>query len=497
MEQIFIILNKISNTWSRIPGLIWSIITFIVVYYFICGFFLENNFDKLSIINLYILGGAAILIWLFWFFTTNRFCIKLPKTELQVAILIEVDDINIENRVRTVFKSLLKEIDNDNLKGFNIKLLPINYLNNQREIEKFLDTRFYSFDSIIRIEINSGPHLIKGSLDKFVDQLEVKKISYIGYFDPNIKEKKVFFDKININNDINLTNFHKDWNYIYTNEGKDKLKIKKNLKETIYHYCGIYAIYIEKHDLALNLLKSIFNPTQRTFNLVKGQKEIKLKPNNIVASRLAAIIVDLYSKTAFQKFNSDKKNEALKDLKECNKLMGSHPHSFPHFVSMARMCFETGDIQGAKDFTEKFNSLKPNSYEYYLNKSWFAILECDVRNIVIFFKKLKNKKFSRNANYMDLIDFYQSHKPNHPNSKIYIEFAEAFFYKMCIDPVEGNMLLLKTITELKKNNTINFNLVSLAEEVHRIGNTTVSRNKKPIPIKRKKSKRKKRRKKRA
>lgn len=477
------IIDKAIKHWDRPYGLILLIIAVNFMYrYFVQEYFDFENYEYAFTFDIAIQVLLTVILWVIWIFSTNRFFLR-GRADLVLAIHIDDEDKLYQAEIRKVVHSTIREIsDTKNLKKVKVFMLPINYLKSKDKTERFLDSRRTFLDSIINLKLNSG---------KFdsVDKITVHTIDFIGFFDHNLPDKKIFFEKINVRSDIKLTNFHKNWDYLIENNGQDKIKLRKNLLETVLHYAGIYSIYLNKPDLALALLSNIFEYSETVIpneNIDHKNKKIKMQPRNLVAGRLATILIDLYQGIAFQQYHSNKKVEALTTLKECEERLKANKYSFSIYISLARMCFETGDIDGAIAYTVKANAIRQNSYEVAMNKGWFAAIRNRPYDVYSHFKRLYNMGNKKTMNYIDVVEFVQRYKPQYPGSKDMLDFVDGYYNKLYVDTEYGRELLTDVLAKLNSRTDNTQHLIGLTEKVLRINKKHVSNKKRGKRMRRRK-----------
>jgi hypothetical protein len=437
----------IQERWENKSGIIGVYLGLIIIIYNFFDIIKNFALTFLPIPIFYLVLFLFLMIpFVIWYISTNRFILN-NNSQLKIAILINTDEEGINIRIKRIVQNVIHDIEEKfEKRDLKIILLPINYLTKKKEIMNFLDSRQYGLDNIVWLKLASG------NFDS-VELMKIEKITYIGFFRKNITERQIFFDKINLVPDINLTNFHKDWKCETSNEGNDKKKLKENLEETILHYCGIYAIYIGNHELALSFIKSIFKPQ---LTILKGnaeeQNKVKLKAKNVVAGRLANILINLYSSISFNKLKLNQQKEGISLLIECESLIKNHKYSYSHYLTMARMCYEIGNINDAKHFTLKAHALKPDSLEVSINNGWFAIIENNPKQLVFYYKKVYNRiKKGCNLNWVELIAFFDKYRDSYIKSTILIDFAEGFIYKLILDRDEGEKIISEIIKKINGN----------------------------------------------
>jgi len=443
MKSLFYYLEIIRRYWEGILGLFSSFALMVTVFQLFVAGKVPEIFTLSSLqIEFCIQTTLAVLIWVYWIYSTKRFFLNFNEN-LVLVIHITTDEDEINHKIKKVVKSTLKEIEeNESLSGFKIHLLPLNYLKSDKKMRRFLDNRQSSVQTLINLKLESGSF-------NDIEKMKISELNFVGLFNQELPEKKVFFDTISLRKDVRLVNLDKNWDYIYTNDGNDKLKLKANLNEMILHYSGIYAIYLNKPHLALNLLLSIYQPKNSQYeNIEKKDGKLKLNSDNIVASRLANILLNLYLSIAYEYFNKNEREDALNTLLACERLIKRNIHSYNVYLLTARMYFETGNLQGAKDYTLKAKSMKKNSFDIPMNLGWFASIENNPHEVYVNFNKLYNKGNNQKQNFVEIVEFVGRHKPNYPKSEPLISFIEGFYYTRYIEEGRGKRILVSALQSM-------------------------------------------------
>ena len=487
------IVEKIRETWETKYGLALSIILlFVGVYFLIDGIEYLKHLSAICKGSTYILLG--LVVWIYWVFDTNRFFLRGNK-EFVVALVAEVDDDIASKRVKKVLKSVKRDISEiTGLEAISIRILPLNYKQRTTEFLKLLENQRHAQDGIISVKIDSGKK--NGE-----EQLLIKDIQFIGFFNPERPKKNIFFKSIDVSKDLALGSYHKDWKYLYSNDLIDKEKVKNGLIETTLIYSGIYLIYQEKYQLALDVLGSIFkieNARIKGKEIEPGKHEYNLSPDNIIAGRLTTIILDLYFRLAFDKFNEKKLEEALKLCEQCEKLFPNSPYSYRNYIHMARFSFELGILDDAKKYTLKAEEYNPNHIYVHVNKGWFAAIENDQLGVANAYEKIFHTGFTQDINAVDLLVFFERYKKDYPKSKTIFNFLEAFTTKISVNQIDGDKMLEAVLEDLKAESMND--LFLLARRTKNLGAAGIAKRNKAITAQRtqksnsrNKKKRKKRR----
>lgn len=384
---------------------------------------------------------ANIFAFIIWVIMSKRFIFR-GKNEMVLTILVSCDEVKTELNIRKVIKKTIAKIKNTTtLNGLKIVLLPINLIEDDSDkIEKFWKRRASFIDGVIHLRMNSG------HFDK-VDMMLIENFGFIGDFNGVGKSHRIFYDNIDLANDLSLTKEGKDWKYIYLNDGNDKVKIRENLYELILHYTGIYSILRGKDNLALDCLKTIFKPEDRKVKMKKKSKTIEMKPKAFISGRIAGILINLYSKVAIKYVHEGEKEKCLKVLMECEDVIKQHKYSFSNYITIARMNYELGNILLAKEYNEKAYSVNPSKIQTLVNKSWFSIIDGKPEQVAWNFNKLiKRAGRQHDVNWVDIVAFYEKYKVDYLDKEILVDFGRAVLYKKFLkddkqsDPLISNLL---------------------------------------------------------
>ncbi len=442
METIYKITKDIIGSWQKPTGLILSILLLLVLQYYI----LLDVFSDLGItFNVVVSILYCLLISIIWVFTTNRFFVR-GNSEMLVLISVTTDgdDKKIDTSVKNIINQTIEVIEDDvSKKHLKIKLLPLNYLRTEKKTKRFLNNYQNYFDTLIEIKLASG---------KFdsIEKMKISKMKAIGHFNHQDREKQMFFDSVDFRRDLSLVNYHKKWDFIFENDGNDKIKWRRDLRETILHYCGIYALYLDKYKLSLRFIEAIFDERERILKVPDKQnpgksRKIQLSNNAVVAGRLASILLNLYVAVGFKHFDNQDLVKALAVLKKCEAL-GIQKYMNPIYILMARLYYELDDLKKAKEYTKKAQKNNPHDRSVQLNYLWFAAIENNLGRFCQIHLKLIKKGPVKDQNYVEISEFIKRHKDKYPESVVLLDFMLAYS-TYAYSPTEG----LREIIKIKED----------------------------------------------
>ncbi|MBL4616275.1 MAG: hypothetical protein JKY46_01135 [Robiginitomaculum sp.] len=246
----------------------------------------------------------------------------------------------------------------------------------------------------------------------------------------------------------------------------------------------------------MSVLESIFkieNAKLKAHQLDIVAQTVSLKPDNLIAGRLATLILDLFSRVSTDKFNQTNYEQALELLIRCEKQFVNSGNSFGNLIQMARLSFELGMVADAKRYTDQAKLIQPNHIYVFLNQGWFALLQNDHYTLARAYSRIFETGFTIEVNAVELLEFFSRHRPQYSNVQLLFDFVEGFTYKLSAINVEmGNEILRDLAPQLKTGQMIE--LFLLANRALNLGERGV--DKRANPKKSSNFNRKKRKKKR-
>lgn len=444
--------EKIQSNWEK-PSSLFTLIILIVVLYFIIGEYFIKEFNRVSLINVLILLVVIILTVIYWYISTNRFPINY-NSKTNVAILVNTDDNKVNDKIKQIIKDCFNDIV-DTSKDINVFLLPINYLKTSKEIKQFLNTRGFSIETLLRVNLNSG-NFLSDSIS--YEKMSIDKVECFANVRID-KSKQIYRTNVNLISDIKLSNFHKNWEYLEANSKADKLKYKVNLSDLILQYVAIYFIYLNKFECSLDILMKIHkNPNDLKVNKNK---------NNLKVGRFNAIILELLFSVSM-KYYFNKENYA-----QCHKLLMSsfevagknHSLALDCNSNLAITSYKLGDLISAKEFVSKVKLLKPSSSIVLFDEAFFSIIENKPEILAKKYKQLRLRFSSfKETNILDVIEFLSIEKMKFQDEINYnlFEFAEGYLSIMYSDKKLGIEILESFIRYYPNAVNYNENLYELA-----------------------------------
>ncbi len=457
--------------WDSYIGLLFFYVVFATVYFTGALPILKENFSDHKVALNYIIPFSIIIaITTIWAFKSNRINLY-KKRKITIGLFLQCNDFNSQVKIRKILFEMISEVENE-FEDIKIKLFPINYIESEKALEKYILASDHIIDNAFFAKIYNGNCIEEA---QSIEKIEIQNLSFSGRFDAKSKDI--------ISKHVSLRNIEKNWEYIESQSFKDKVKIKHNLKDSILFFIGLYLVYVKEIDLSLQVFKYLKESEEEEEGNNENNKNTKVKKD-----RLNEILLNLYSFNAFQKYINDKKIDiAFELLKECEVIFkNNHAFSFNNNITLARIYYEKGDINNAYIYTNKAYLLKRENAAIYCNYGFFGIIENDKEKVYLNYKELAHTyKYKKHLNYIDVIHFLELYKPKYPASELLFEFAISTLNLFYADKKMGYDRLILLQAQISENVEF-FKIFKLSEHF-----TTKGSFKSPYYQRDKKSKKKK------
>lgn len=453
--DIIDVFDRLTNKWERISGLIVLCLLILVVYYF---FLIPSLHDKYAISNTDIFFIVLIPLFLvittaiIWVFSTNRFFIK-PSDQISTGIILIVDEDKEQAVVSKIVKKVLLYLNNSkSLSRVKFRLLPINFRITDKKTEKYHEDFSFMYDLIIRLFIQAGNY-------NSIEKIEIKKVSITFSRVNNADKKVIFYHNFDLKADMNLQMTSRNWVYEEKNSGIDKNKYFENLREILLYYTGFYAIIQNRFEDALEIMEMGFSKEKTKVDIQNssGNKvQLKLKPINIAEGRVATILIDLFFTMAQNSYFKYDLEKAIYYMKKLELTFENHPQKFNALIFLARLMYESGNIDQAISYTEQAEKAnKDSGIEINLNYGFFAILKEDSNLLCKHYNRIFNlrREASERINWVDIIDFQSTEREKVGVKNKLFDFSIAFIEFVFIDHSKPEQLksILKALDKTKDN----------------------------------------------
>jgi|WetSurMetagenome_2_1015567.scaffolds.fasta_scaffold09970_5 tetratricopeptide (TPR) repeat protein len=477
--------DRIQDRWETKGGLIVSICLFVISWILFYDHFLSDKFGSYWWIFLLMVPIAiSIIVILTWLFSTNRFFLK-GSDRIIAGICIIIDNDKDKPVISKIIRKVVHHVNNSKVfPNVQLRILPTNQLKTVKEVERYHMNFNFMYDLIIRIFVVSGQY---DSIEKIiVEQLSVT-------FKPksNEKEKRIYFNTVDLAKDMSLQVASRNWEYLITNSGIDNRKYFENILAIVMYYIGFYAIYDDRFEDALEIMSPIYNAKNTIVPISKiegNEITVKLRPFNIAEGRLAAILVDLFFYTAILTYQKSETAKALEYFQRLEQILKAHPQKFNQYINMARFSYEVGNLKEAIEYTNKARKINANSVMIFLNLGFFAIIEDNKQEFCNNYFEIFKRRSNTDINWVDVLDFQIKQQGILTDRNMYFQFSIAFIEFLFLQQIIKNDFL-KIVNEFETNADYNC-IYELGQKILGFENTNKNPNAKMRSTIRKKRKRK-------
>lgn len=437
--------DTLKEKWETIFGLILFIVVVVPIYFLIFDYFISSESDYSWLIFKLLIPAVIILSIIgFWFYNTNRFFLRTTD-KITAGIIVITDNEKDKPVISKIIRKVVHHINNSKaFSNVSLKILPANSFVTEKEVEKYHRNFSFMYDVIIRIFIESGQY-------ESIEKIIVEKLSVTFRPKNGIKQKKVFFDTVDLSKEMDLQIKSRDWEYKISNSGIDNKKYFENILPMFLYYLGFYAIYMDRFEDALEIMTPIYNSQNTIVPISKkeGNKiELKLKPLNIAEARLATILVDLFFYTAIISYHNSKTEKALSYFNKLEEIIKSHPKKFDQYISMARYSYELDNLDDAIKYTELAKKIEPNNEAIFLNLGFFSILKNDIETFCKNYYELFKKRNSSRQNWVDVLEFQLRQQESNLDRAYFFKFSTAFIEYVFLDQIDS-ISFQKTVESFK------------------------------------------------
>ncbi|MEQ8421607.1 MAG: hypothetical protein RIB64_16480 [Arenibacter algicola] len=438
--DILLLWDRLLGKWETKSGLGIGLILLFFLYFFVLNYFDIESF-MIPILKYLVLPLIlALFVFIFWVSTTNRFFLKFSN-KIYTGVIVILDD----DRDRLVVNKIVGKVINQINKsaefqdGIQLKLLPSNFCVHESEINRYHNNFYFMYDLIIRVFVESGNY-------ESIEKIIVERFSVTFTRKSPTWKKRILYNTIDLTQDMNLLVGARNWQYLISNSGIDKKKYLANFHNIIIYYVVFYAIYSDRYEDALNILARVFEPNNTIVKISRKEENsvtLELQPFNLAEARLSTILVDLFFDSAIKSYHQKDIPKAISRLEQLEKLVKVHNQKFDLFINMARWNYELGNVDKAVNYTEQAKMIDPKAIQIYLNLGFFAILQNNVTDFCINFKKLFEMRNNPVINWVDVIDFQLKEQEKMPAKLPFFNFSISFIEYIFID--ESNKSKFKNI----------------------------------------------------
>lgn len=408
------------NYWDSYIGLALILIIVSLGYWGVAATILNVTFpDNEILFNIILPICLLLVIILFWSFKSHRWNLYKNK-KVTTGLFIKCDDYASQSKIRKIVREMISEIESE-FPELRLKLFPVNYIKDEASLKKYLDKNDHIIDNALLAIVRYGNSTEES---KTIEKIDISNLKFIGKFDEeSYQDYRVI---INVSQDLQLRNLEKDWVYLESKSFHDRDKIKYNLKDSVLFFMGLYLIYKEELDVALQIFKSLKTVEE---NLV-----LVNEINSRKKERLDEILLNIFTVNALKNYILKKETEiAYKLLKECEEIFESnHAFYYANCVLLSRIYYEKNEIEKAYEYTDKASAIYRDSTPIYCNYGFFGMIENNIDKVYINYRELAHVyKHKNKVNFVDIIEFLELHKSKYPDSTFLFEFCIGllnFFY---------------------------------------------------------------------
>ncbi len=420
--------EKLSLRWHKKSYLLFTIIIVIISYFLLIRYFateplLYNKFDLknfIPFIYLIIPSILVLVVFIIWLYSTNRFFLKLTNKTIIAGVILKIDNEKDELIISKIIKKTIININKSGkFPNVIIKFLPPNHCTSANELNKYHKKFSFLYDLIISIGVDCGSY---NSIEKII----ISNLALTFKPKSTNTKKRIFFNIVDILDDMKLQASSKDWVYQYNDSGPDKIKYLENLYEIFLFYIGLYSIYLDRYEDALKIISQIFDQNKLSIPVSQDKNNriiLRLKLSHLAQGRMATILVDLFFSLAVKAYYNNNIQKALSYMDKLKKIFEKHPRRFIQYIAMARYSYELGNLANAKMYTNEAWKLNNGAIEIILNNGFFAILEDDFEKYYTNFKKIFTVHLDNDLNWVDIYVFQDNELLKMPDKKLYFRFS--------------------------------------------------------------------------
>lgn len=358
-------IDFLKKNWKSLLGLIIGILFLIIL----C-FTLKIPYRLYVILCL-------IFIWiLFWSIKSGRFI--FPTSKYSIIFCIKTDDRSVD-QYKKMFYKLQNEFDTLNLtKSLALIDISSDIIKNTKQAEKY--RRNQNVDLIIW-----GSALSETSNGKSIINFNLK---YTARINKKLREKLKLFIS-----DLIVVVGTKNWIINLDNTLFEEIRVVNNFIEACIFIAGLHFLTDYKLEDAVKLLNTL-----------------KLKMDDVQDDRFKSFILgrvnSLIVETCLLLGIIKIKNKHYIQAKQCFLELDKYPiNKFRIYVNLAKIEYLLGNLDDAKQYTEKASKIEMNHPIIYLNRAFFYILEKEYDRALYWYKRFfKLKKID--VEVPDLIEFF-------------------------------------------------------------------------------------------
>lgn len=418
-------------------GLIIACIPILAIWlHYILPLYKENS--KLFLILTCVIILFVVAMFVIWFLNSGRFLIK---PEFTVAFCMKAKDEKSNSYIENAMSILRRELDKLGLLGrFKLKEIGQDIINNRLDAYNYRENQ--NPDLIVWGEVFLGKRDDKEVCD-------FKGLSFTYRVPPQIVQANLIDP---FRTDVNIGVVNRDWNIYEINSLPDIEKVSGHLSEIILFILGLiyhqHRKYAEDSAVLLERLFEILNTQTKgqSIDVDDKKKTIQMSPEMLRKSRLITILLNVYRNIGESFIDIGKYGKAVIYLK---KYMTYEKENIPVLSLLALCCFHLNDLEEAKEYTNKINSVDKNNESYLINMAFFGIWERNYDSALFYYKEITRIRIPR-TNLTKAIAFLDERKEENPQEIAY-DFAIGLLYYYLLEKSQGIVELNKFLKQAKGN----------------------------------------------
>lgn len=445
--------------WSRRKTKNGYLILVILILIFVRIFFNELEIQN----QVFILITLIILSGILWLYYSGRLQFSSKKIKIGLALKsIDIKTQSVIFHTISLMRDKLKTLGV--LDKFKIIEIGTDIFDTKEQAEQYLLKR--KFNLVIHGTVYSGgkDSTYNGN-KRSVYSYDLKNFFYSYKAKTHIKDQM----PSNIRFDIDLMITQREWMIEESNEIIDVDKVASNLFEILLSIVAISLSNSAQHlevsivliEKLLPILEAKVDPKKRKISVTHfstDKAKITAPLDLLRSGRLRAILNECYINISRVFIEKKDYNTAEMYAKRGLK---SGADQFMTFTTLALISYYQEDIGEAENYTKKFNSIKKNSVNYFVNMAFFSIKMKKYLDAIKFYEKL-TKYYKPKFKFMieQVIDF-MSERIKEDRGELAYHYGIGILTYNYIDKMNGKILLetfLKKSVNLKQYKPMNLKI---------------------------------------
>ncbi|MBA7661282.1 hypothetical protein ES703_69297 [subsurface metagenome] len=381
-------------------------------------------------ISCYLVFG---FIWYFiWLFLSGRRAI--PSDKIVIAVALRSANYKSQRIIDTTISRIKERLDAIGLlKSINIVVIGNDIFSTIEQAERYIIKRNYFL--VIHGTVYAG-----NRNNLYIYDMRNYFFSYITY--SGIKGSPQF----NVGKkDIEMMLTNREWIISESNDILDIQIVSQELLDSSLSIISITLAYsLQYCEIAIKLITYLLREYEgsipkgdRKIEVSKDKKKIKLPLNLLKSGRLRAILGEIYIGLVRHNVDEEDYSKAL-GFAEKGLSVGANPvRCYP---GMAIAEFYRGNIEKAKEYTDKINEIAPNNPIYLVNKAFFSIKEGDYLKAIVCYNKLR-KMYSESGDLIYEVITFLSEQFAEDSDELGYRYGEGILTYNYVSKEDGREIL--------------------------------------------------------